>query len=167
RALQLIARGCIPRVLARAWRRLPRAQRGVAAVEFALITPFLILLYMGTIEISDLIAVDRRVTVVSGTIGDLVARSENTVTTAELGDYFEAAEGIIMPYSETPLKQVVSVVLVNSAGTSSTVQWSCGYNGGAARPVSSTYAIPSEMGTIAKSKWVVVSEASYAYKPLL
>lgn len=149
-----------------ALRRLARSERGVAAVEFAIITPFLILLYLGTIEISDLIAVDRRVTVVSGTTGDLVARSEDTITTSALGDYLRAAEGIIMPYSKTPLKQVISVVAVSSSGVTSVV-WSCGYNGGTAKTAGSTYALPAEMIAISKSNWVIVSRASYSYTPLL
>jgi Flp pilus assembly protein TadG len=141
--------------------------RGVAVVEFAIITPFLILLYMGTIEISDLIAVDRRVTVVSGTTGDLVARSEDTISSSTLTDYFRAAEGIILPYSKTGLEQVVSLLSVNASGTTATVVWSQSYNGGTAHAPSSTYPLPAEMRTIAKASWVVVSEADYSYRPVL
>jgi Flp pilus assembly protein TadG len=152
--------------LAAMLRSLARAETGVAAVEFAIITPFLILLYFGSIEISDLIAVDRRVTVVSGTTGDLVARTDSTITTATLSDYFKAAEGIIMPYSKTPLKQVVSVVSVSSTGVTSVV-WSCGYNGGVAKTAGDPYSLPTPMIDISKSNWVIVSSASYSYKPLL
>ena len=59
--------------------RLASDERGVAAVEFALILPFLLLLFLGTIEASSLITVDRRVNVISGTVGDLVARTDPTV----------------------------------------------------------------------------------------
>lgn len=159
-------RAPLPRLIALV-RRFRAAQSAVAAVEFALVVPFLLILYMGTIEISDLIAVDRRVNVISGTMGDLVARTNGTVTSSTLTDYFKASEGIIVPYSKTALKQVVSVVSVNAGGTQATVTWSKGYNGGTAKTTGSTYTLPAAMLDIAKSSWVVVSETSYSYKPLL
>ena len=150
-----------------ALRRLSGAREGAAAVEFALIVPFLIILYMGTIEISDLIAVDRRVTVISGAVGDLVARTDGTIDTATtLTDYFKASEGIIVPYSKTGLKQVITCVFVDSAGVTS-VAWSRGYNGGTAKTAGQPYALPTAMTDISRNNWVIVSDTSYSYKPLL
>ena len=55
--------------LARIWRFLPRPlarlcrdRRGVSAVEFAMVAPLMIALYLGCVEISDGVAVDRKVT---------------------------------------------------------------------------------------------------------
>jgi Flp pilus assembly protein TadG len=149
--------------------RFARAREAAAAVEFALITPFLITLYMGTIELSDLIAVDRRVTVISGTTGDLVARTDGNLPPATLTDYFKASEGIIMPYSKTGLKQVVTLVSVNTATPPvTTVKWSQAYNGGTARTVGQPYAgLTTSITNLAKGSYIVVGETSYAYKPLL
>ncbi len=148
---------------------LRHAQEGAAAVEFALIVPFLITLYMGTIEISDLIAVDRRVNVVAGTIGDLVARSDGSVSSTELSSYFDAAQGIILPYSRTGLKQVVTLVEVSSTGAT-TVKWSVGNNGGVAKTVGQPYpgfTTTTPIVVLAKSNYIVVGETSYSYRPLL
>ena len=102
-----------------------KAREGVAAVEFALILPFMLLLYVGSIELSDLINVDRRVTVIAGTVGDLVARNDGGITPGRRStDYFNAAEGIITPYQTTGLKQVVTCVEDQLDGTTATVQWS-------------------------------------------
>jgi Flp pilus assembly protein TadG len=158
-------RPAIARLLA-TLRRFGSEHRAAAAVEFALIMPFLITLYLGTIEISDLIAVDRRVNVLAGTVGDLVARSDGAISTAELSGYFDAAEGIILPYSRTGLKQVVTLVEVSSAGVTK-VKWSVPNNGGTAKIVNATYPLPIAMINISKGSWVVVSEGSYSYKPLL
>jgi Flp pilus assembly protein TadG len=148
-------------------RRFGADREGVAVVEFALVVPVLLILYMGTIEVSDLIAVDRRVNVISGTMGDLVARTDGTITASTLTDYFQASEGIIVPYKKTGLEQVVTFVAVNSAGTTATVSWSKGYNGGTAKTAGTTYPLPVAMLDISKSSWVVVSETYYSYKPLL
>jgi Flp pilus assembly protein TadG len=147
-------------------RRFGAAREGAAAVEFAIILPVLITLYMGTIEVSDLIAVDRRVSVIAGSMGDLVARADGSITTATLTDYFKAAEGIIVPYAKTGLKQVVTCVAVNNTGVT-TVSWSQGYNGGVAKVVGQPFVLPTEMSAISHNNWVIVSETYYAYKPLL
>ncbi len=153
--------------LYRALRRFPAARRGVAAVEFALILPLMLTLYLGTMEVSDLIAVDRKVTVISGTIADLVARADTTVTTARLSDFFRASEGMIMPYRPQPLRQTVTFLTVAANGTA-TVAWSCGFNGGSARGVSSTVTLPSATRAVAQEVgFVVMSDVEYAYRPLL
>lgn len=162
----MIALRPIARRLAAQIKRLRRDRSAAAAVEFALILPFLITLYMGTIEISDLIAVDRRVNVVAGTVGDLVARTDTKITTAELSSYFDAAQGIITPYARTPLKQVVTMVEVSATGVTK-VKWSVANNGGTAKTVNATYPLPTAMIDISKSNWVIVSDAAYSYKPLL
>lgn len=153
-------------------RRFARRDRGAAVVEFALILPVLLLLFMGSIEASTLITVDRRLNVISGTVGDLVARWDPAqaaaIPTNTLLDYFKAAEGIIIPYPTAGLKQVVSIIKVESNGTTK-VKWSCGYNGGTARTTDSAYTtLPPKMNELARGPgWVVASETTYSYKPVL
>lgn len=153
--------------LLRKFMRFRRNEKGAAAVEFALILPFLLVLFMGSIEASSLITVDRRVTIISGTVGDLVARTDGTLTSSQLTDFFKASQGIIFPYSTTGLKQVVSLISVTSAGVAK-VKWSCAYNGGTKRTVNASYTLPSKMNELARTNgWIVASEVYYSYKPVL
>jgi Flp pilus assembly protein TadG len=150
--------------------RFWRAQAGVAAVEFALILPIMLLVYIGTIEASSLISMDRKVQTASGAVGDLIARSDGSITTAELEDYIGAAGGILTPYSPTPLIQIVTQVRLDINGNA-IVDWSRGYVGQARDPlldhaVNSTYRLPSEIVAIAREGFIIVSEARYAYTPL-
>ena len=138
---------------------------GAAAVEFALILPFMLTLYVGSNEASQLYIVDRRVTTVSGVVGDLVARSRNAISNTELQNYFAAANAIMRPYATAGLKQVVTLVEVSSTGTTKVI-WSCGYNGGVRKTANATYPLPAEMIAISKGQYVVVSSASYSYLPL-
>lgn len=157
-----------------AWQKVlqfRRNSRAVAVVEFALILPFLITLYLGSIEASSLFAVDRRVTTISGTVGDLVSRwnqSDGTMPGSTMTDYFQAAQGIITPYSTTGLKQVVTCIQVLSDGTTK-VMWSRAYNGGVARTVNATYPLSAtaQMNQIGRGGYLIVSETSYSYRPLL
>jgi Flp pilus assembly protein TadG len=155
--------------------RFSHNERGVAAVEFALILPFLIFLYMGSIEASSLFTVDRRIEVISATTADLLARwnpNEGAIPKATVQDYFRAAEGIITPYSTSGLKQVLSFVTVSADLASIKVAWSCAYNGGTALVANSNFALGEKMKLLAtsnktKAGFVIVAKTSYSYRPVL
>lgn len=151
-------------------RRLGRNDRGVAVIEFALIAPVMIFTYLGSVEASSLISTDRKVQSVAGTIGDLVARSDGSVSTSQMRDYFRAATGIMLPYPSAPVKQVVTAINVDNNGKA-TVSWSRQYYNGnysTSTPYSpgSTYTLPAQMVAISKGKTVIAAEASYAYQPM-
>ena len=155
------------------FRRFFPAREAVAAVEFALILPVMLTLYLGSMELSSLINVDQRVTTISGTVGDLASRANGTLKLSTLTDYFQASQAIIAPFSTTGLTQTISFVKVDSSGNT-TVQWSEGYANGAittGRPANQAFVaphvIPPAMIAISKSNWVMVSETNYSYLPLL
>ena len=52
-------------------------KRGVAAVEFAMIVPLMLVLFFGTNEFSSGVAIDRKVTLMARTLSDLT--SQNTI----------------------------------------------------------------------------------------
>lgn len=157
---------------AMAWiKRLVRAQEAVAAVEFAMIMPLLLTLYLGSLELSQLITTDQRITNIAGTVGDLVSRSNGEVTAASLTDYFTAATAIISPLPTTGLTQVVTEYSINASTGKATVIWSQPYNGGTAKLAGTVYnantVVPVSMTNISKGSWVIASEAKYPYVPLL
>jgi Flp pilus assembly protein TadG len=151
--------------------RFRRDDEAIAAVEFALIFPFLLTLYFGSMEASALFAADRRVNTISATMGDLVAQwddDDGAIPVATMTDYFKAAEGLIYPMSSTSLKQVVTCVRVLADGTTQVV-WSRGYNGGTPRTVNTTYPLASStrMNQVARGGYVIASETWYSYTPML
>lgn len=151
--------------------RFRRGERGNAAVEFALITPFLLSLYFGSMEASALYTADRRVNTISATIGDLVSQwdpDDGSLPLAKLNDYFAAAQSLIFPMSTTGLKQVVSYVQVKSDGTT-VVIWSKGFNGGTARVKDAAYplAATKQMNVVARGGYIICAEVYYPYKPML
>ncbi|KFC61318.1 hypothetical protein FF80_04109 [Devosia sp. LC5] len=160
-------------MLKRLLRRFVKAQGGVAAVEFAMIVPVMLAVYLGTTEGGALITMDRKVQSVAGAVGDLVARENGTISGTTLQDYFQASSGIMTPYTTTDIKQIVTSVEVKVDGTTN-VAWSREYlNGnmsvGTTYPQNQPYGRASDMASmadIAKGSYVIVSEASYSYKPL-
>ncbi|KQT49430.1 hypothetical protein ASG47_03610 [Devosia sp. Leaf420] len=153
-------------------RRFIRKETGTAAVEFALVVPLMLTLYLGSSEAAALLTADRKVQTVSGAVGDLVARANKTITSDQMKDYFDAATSIMTPYVTTGLTQTVTAVSVSSTGQT-TVLWSVRFADGrysgtvADHPKGQPYTLPAETIAIAKGQTVIASEARYAYKPLL
>ena len=147
-------------------RRFLRDARAVAAVEFALIFPLLLLLYFGTVEAASLYTVDRRVATVSSTMADLVSRERGCISNATLNSYFAAAAAIMRPSDTTGMQQVVSLLKVASNGTV-TVQWSKPYPTTGTTTTLSTTTLPPKVNELARGKgWLVAAEISYPYTPV-
>src|ERR1700704_3178140 len=81
---------------------LYRDRRGVAAIEFAIIVPVMLLMFFGTVEFSSGVAVNRKVTLMARTLSDLTSQNIS-VTDTQLTNLFNASAGIMMPYSATPV----------------------------------------------------------------
>jgi Flp pilus assembly protein TadG len=154
-----------------------RDRRGVSAVEFALISPVLILIYMGMAELSQGMTAHRRVSHAASAVGDLVAQAE-TLTDADMADIFAATATILSPYPVTTLKLRVTSITGDSKGVPK-VDWSdvpSGQTGLAAltknatvptcASSSSTGCVPSGLIT-AQGDNVIMSESTYTYTALI
>lgn len=142
------------------WRR---DERGISAVEFALILPLMISLYVGAVEFSHALTIDRRVTSVASAAADLVAQSEE-VSGTDLRDIFTASSSIMLPYASDPVTLVLSSVEADE-DNETTVAWSCGYNGGEAHAEDAEYELPEGLTQAFSS--VIVAEVTYTYTPLV
>jgi Flp pilus assembly protein TadG len=155
---------------ARPFRHFVRANEAVAIIEFALIMPVMLLLYLGSVELSQAINVDQRITNIAATVGDLAAREKNVIPASDLTDYFQASKAILSPYTTSGLVQTVSLVAVNSTGVTN-VRWTVAVGGTATQivgqPWTGTHPIPASMINISHSNWIIVSEASYPYQPAI
>lgn len=140
-------------------RRFARDQRGVSAIEFALIAPVLITFYFGMAEITQAMMAKRRVAHIASTMGDLLAQDQS-VTNAELADVWTVGKTLLMPFSITPLKMRVSSVTANASGVVK-VDWSDGNGMTAKTPGATWTGIPS--GLIGANQSLIIAETSYAY----
>jgi Flp pilus assembly protein TadG len=148
--------------LRRRFGELARDQRGVSAVEFALLLPLMVTLYLGTVEISQGISADRKVTLTTRTVADLISQV-SALNNAGMNDILNASASVMAPFSTTGLKVTVSSVTVD-ANSKATVDWSDTLNG-TARSKGSTVTLPTAL-TIPNST-VIWSEAEYLYKPTI
>jgi Flp pilus assembly protein TadG len=142
--------------------RLTRDRRGVSAIEFAMIAPALILLYVGAVELGTGLTVYRRMSQVAATAADLTAQAK-TVTKSDIADIEAASSSILTPYSTSPLKIVLSSVVADD-NNNTKVDWSCA-SSGTARAKGSSFSLPT--GLTEPNSSVIVAEVTYAYTGLL
>jgi Flp pilus assembly protein TadG len=107
-------------------RRFRRSASGVSAVEFALIAPIMIVLYLGGYELTEGVTISRKVTHVTSVLGDLVAQSEQ-ISSDEMIDVFAAAEAVMNPYPTGEMELRITAISIDDDGAAS-VQWSCAQN---------------------------------------
>jgi Flp pilus assembly protein TadG len=144
-------------------RRFAADQSGVSAVEFAILLPLMLTMYLGGVEVSQAVSADRKTTLVAHTIGDLVAQASN-VTSADVTNVLNAGAAVAYPFSSSNLKATVTSVCIDSTGAVATVAWSRTQNGTTHSGVV-TSAIPTALMVANTS--LIWGEAAYAYKPTI
>lgn len=143
-------------------RHFHRDKNGVAAVEFALILPAMLLIFFGVTEVSQMLNARAAVTNIAAVTADLVAQ-KSAITGGEISNVFGAAETMLYPHdAEAAHIKVSSIVYdtVSKSLTSGKVAWSCAKDD-TARNVGDTVTLPEEMMTVGGS--VIVSEIAYDY----
>src|ERR1700761_59550 len=142
--------------------RFGRSTEGIAAVEFALLTPLMLSLWLGAVELSQAIAADRKVTLTARTVADLVSQV-TSVSSTDISNSLNASAAVMAPYSTSNLKVTVSSVTIDATGKA-TIAWSCTLNG-TARSKGSTVTLASALAVPSTS--LIWSEVQYAYTPTI
>ncbi len=116
-------------------RRFRRSDRGLAAVEFALILPVLIAMLFGMGELSLAVGARSSICQVASTVSDLVAQSSAPSPT-DLSNVYYAANTILYPYypqlsSAKPTIRITSVIFdtATKSTTVGRVAWTCSQPG--------------------------------------
>ncbi len=154
--------------------RFSRCSKGIAAVEFAFVVPIMLCMFIGVVELSQAITVDRRVSHVASSTADLVARQRN-VTSSILNDYMTIIDNLVAPYSDTPLKlTIASVYNTTAAPTVPKTCWVYHRGGNSANGADTAITaganytgLPSNLLDAAGGTSVIVVKASYLYQPVL
>lgn len=152
---------------ARAFVRMLRDTRAIAAVEFAMIAPILLLMFFATIELTNALDCRARVNNATSTSADLVAQA-TTVTKSDLANIAAAAGTILYPFKSSAAKVVISSVVDNNTSTDDTsygtVAWSYASNA-TARSVGAVVSMPGGLITKGSGQSVIFAEITYAYTP--
>lgn len=137
----------------KAIRKFGVARSGMAAVEFALVAPFMITLFFGLVEVCNILDAQQKVTSVASTAADLTGQA-TTVKTTDIADIFAASSAIMTPFSNANTTIVLSSVTGTGIKNKGIVLWSQVYGHGAtARAVNSNVVIGTNVadGSLAPS----------------
>ncbi|GJD47991.1 hypothetical protein OPKNFCMD_0704 [Methylobacterium crusticola] len=154
----------------RGLRSFARAEGGIAAVEFALVLPLMLGLYLGSTELSQYIGNVRKVTLAARTMADLVSRESGDVSQTALGAIFKAARAVLSPFDASTATFTIKAVGVYDATGRAKICSSAQSSGAAGTivtPAAST-TLPAVPGAYmaAGARYVLV-EITMPYKPVI
>ncbi|MGY6570801.1 MAG: TadE/TadG family type IV pilus assembly protein [Salinarimonas sp.] len=147
-------------------RAFPLATAGVAAVEFALILPVMLMLYLGMAEVTQGVNINRKLTILSRTVADITSRASDGIDNNAMNDIFAASLAVMAPYDASQVSiRLTSVVVrdVNGAAVGE-VCWSDGHLI-AARAVGANVALPP--GFNAPGSSFILAEVARPYTPTI
>lgn len=152
--------------------RFARDSRGLAAVEFAFIVPLMLMLLFGMIDTSSGVAIDRKVTLTTRSLSDLVSQG-TSVSQTDLKNFFGFGVAIMAPYgvNSGELEQKVTQLAVDGSKNVKVV-WS--YSATIANntaTVTTGYAKDTVVTTVpanllVANTYLIWSEVKYSYTPI-
>ncbi len=137
-------------------------RRGVSAVEFALIAPVLLLIFLASIELPRMLGTSQNLTRAMRTLADLVSRSP-----ASLDDAFAAADAVAAPrdISATAIR-ISAVGVYDQNGSIVAKVCSNTQRNGVARAVGESLGAPPSAFAKDKGRYILV-EARMPYVPMI
>jgi Flp pilus assembly protein TadG len=156
-------------------RRFLASQRGVAALEFAMIMPVMLILFLSSFDVGNAIIVYLKVRAATYELAAITNQygvgSTAQISTSTMSAITGAVSQVMAPYSTTSTIVTISQIKATSA-TAATVSWSYSVNG---TPLTGSYTgLPTNMAknscatvpTASNPCYFILSSVSYTYTPL-
>jgi Flp pilus assembly protein TadG len=152
------------------WRiaiRLARDSNGIAATEFAMIVPIMLVLFFGVVEITNGFSAYRSIRLMAHTNSDLTSQSLSVQDT-DLANFFAASTGVLYPFvtssTDPNLKMSIVELWVNAA-LQARVQWAKNSDGSPTPAPGTVMNIPSSIAV--PNTYVIYSNVKYNYVPVI
>lgn len=155
---------------------LRQSREGAALVEFAIIAPTLLMLYLMAFTLADAVSCNRKVAVTTRELTDVLSRF-STVEVSDVGNVMNAATQIMSPYASDTNRATVrlSQVQVTDA-THAKVLWTCISTGSNSLAKDTVVSLPANMvstimtpdanATPARAgAFFIMGEVIYNYQP--
>ncbi len=148
---------------ATAFAGLRRDARGVSAVEFALVLPLMVTLFLATVETTQGLQADRKVSLAARALSDLSSQA-TTISNTDMSNILDATADVIAPFAIANAQIVVTGIQTDINGVSRAV-WSDARN--ATRyTCGQTMTVPTELKpTLGTTGFLVLAEVKYSYTP--
>lgn len=147
-------------------RRFARDRRGVAGLEFALIAPILILLWLGSIEVTGGADVNKNLGRATSMVADLVTQQQ-TITQTQISGIMDIGRATLLPYQRDTPQITITAINVSSAGAA-TVAWSRRrVNGADTTPFQPGTAVALDANLLIPGTSVIRVQMNIAYVPII
>jgi Flp pilus assembly protein TadG len=152
-------------------RRFMASQRGVAAIEFAMIMPVLLILFLSSFDVGNAIIVYLKVRAATYELAAITNQygigSTAQISTATMTAITSATSAVMAPFPSSAAIVTISQIRASSA-TAATVSWSYTVNGTAL--TGSYTGLPSNMAKNSCNNtypcYFILSSVQYPYTPL-
>ncbi len=151
--------------------RFIKDNRGVAAIELAIVLPMMMTLFLGVVEISNFVLINERTEKMAHTVADVVAQGE-AITVAELDNILSATSEIMKPFPFNERGHVIITAVHREPNDTPKVAWQ--YEGGGTLQNTHSnfggpgFASPLPEGFILNEKeTVIIAEIYYAHENLV
>lgn len=139
-------------------------QKGVAAMEFALIAPILVVLLLGSVDAVFALTAKRKVALATQSVADLAAR-ESDVDRSDLDAIAQLGRLILTPFDVSQSRISVAGIRVDGTGRTATVEWSRASGTNATAPSAGTQInLQSPLGV---GTFLVFAETELPYRTIL
>jgi Flp pilus assembly protein TadG len=149
----------LPR-LRRRLRRFASDRCGLSAVEFAIVLPFMVTLYTGSVELGEGLSIQYKSTLAARTVAD-IASQYTSIDAPTMTSILGAASTVVAPYSAANMTVIVSEVTTDAKGNG-TITWSAAQNGNA-HIVGQAVTLPANLQI--PSIALLWGEVTYPYTP--
>ena len=130
----------------------------------AFIFPVMLVLYFGLVDVTNLLSANRRVTLTSSTMADLVTQSSGNVSAAEIDGFFNAAAPIMDPFSADAIGLELFSYTLDSDDNPQ-LDWEKKQTGGASCGAAPS-ATPEMVALMQAGTGLVVARVCYTWQPL-
>jgi Flp pilus assembly protein TadG len=142
-----------------------RDTSGISAVEFALIVPVMCTLFLASIETTQGLQADRKVSIAARTLSDLASQA-TVIANADMTNILDATADVLAPFPMSKAQVVVTGIQTDILGISRVV-WSDTRNG-SRYTCGQTIAVPAQLKPlIGTTGFLVLAEVKYAYTPTI
>lgn len=136
-------------------------RRGVALIEFAIVLPVLLLLFLGGFNLARAMSMSRKATVATHVVADL-ASQQRTTTKVALTEIMSVKAAVARPFNLSETVSRITHVRTNGEGVGHVI-WSHAAKGEALRR-NRPYALPD--GVRLPGTTYIIAETEYAYHPI-
>lgn len=148
-------------------RSFRKSEQGVALVEFALVLPFLLLLFLGGFEFTRYVQIHQKLDKANNQMASLVAKLE-TVNTADLDAIIAVVPKLLEPYESGTSSHIISLIGREGTAAITVIDQHSGGGGSGGSKLGGVGANVSLPGfTMQPDDEAIVVETYYLYDPLL